>query len=231
LKRALDFPQVEIDRQLIIDAIPFAVRTVEHQHTHFISDPGVFSYDTQRIAMHGREIATPPQMHIPKLDDTLLPADGIFVVITGIEGLAESGMYDAAREMGLQIYSGDDKFNEANKGLKHSPLKIANPRIKAQVARTGWSSVWGNHMVAKHGLDVGFLYPPHQPMDDPEILMNNQGVHSLGLGAVIDVNQPRKSLELALERAKNNRLFNTHLERKFGTLDGIEYIAKKIHLD
>ena len=37
-------------------------------------------------------------------------------MLTGIEGLAESGIYDIASKMGLQIYSSDDKFNEKHKG-------------------------------------------------------------------------------------------------------------------
>ena len=85
-------------------------------------------------------------------------------------------------------------------------------------------------MLAEHGLNVGLLFPKHDSKDDPEILMNNLGVKRLGLGVEIDLKNPRKSLEEALELAKGNAEFNRKIKEKYGTLDGIEYIAETIFM-
>ncbi|MEK6936782.1 MAG: hypothetical protein AABW58_01795 [Nanoarchaeota archaeon] len=230
LSRALSFPEVQIDPELIQKVIPLAGRLTDYQKLHFVSDPGVFSYVRRREKQKPTELSCPPQMHVPKLDTTELPKDGIYVVVTGIQGLAESGFYDIAKEMGLQIYSSDDNLNNRVGGIKHPPFKIANQRIKAQIARTGWSSVWSIHMLAEHGLDVGLLFPSYKPKDDPEIIMNNHGVERLELGVEIDFSDPKKSLEKAVDRARFNRSFNQDLKEKYGTLDGIDYMAETIFM-
>jgi len=218
------------EKEIIKDVLDNTFPLTYYQKLHFLSDPGVFSYNPERKQKRKTELSSPPQMHIPKLDTTHLEKEGLYVMLTGIEGLAESGIYDIASKMGLQIYSSDDKFNEKHKGIKHPPFKIANPKIIAQVARTGWSSVWSVHMLAEHGLNVGLLFPKHDSKDDPEILMNNLGVKRLGLGVEIDLKNPRKSLEEALELAKGNAEFNRKIKEKYGTLDGIEYIAETIFM-
>ena len=228
LERATRMPEVSLDKELMRRAIPLAEATSAYQKLHFLTDPGVFSYDPARERRKSTEMFTPPHMHVPKPDSTPLPRDGVYVVLTGIQGLADSGVYDVAAKMGLQVYSGDDAFNAKHNGIKHPPFKIANPRIRVQVARTGWSSVWGVHMLAEHGITMGLLYPPYDSKDDPEILMDNTGVARLGLGVEIDAKNPQQSLERSLELAENNRLFNDFLKRFYGTLDGIQYMAESI---
>ncbi len=230
LERALDLLALnsEINPKLLEQVIPLAERLTNYQKLHFISDPGVFSYDVERRKSKLTELPCPPQIHVPKLDTTELPTDGIYVAVTGIKGVAESGIYDSAREMGLQIYSNDDEFNARVNGIKLPFNKIGNPKIKAQIARTGWSSVWSVHMLAELSLNVGLLFPEYQPKDDPEILMNNMGVLDLELGVEIDQEDPRKCLEKAIKRAEMNKGFNERLKEKYGTLDGIEYMAETI---
>lgn len=228
LERAVEIPTIKIDKDLMKKVIPVAERLTDYQRLHFMSDPGVFSYDVYRKKRKVTELPCPPQTHLPRIDETELPADGIYIVVTGIQGLAESGFYDIARDMGLQIYSSDDELNRRVNGIKHPPFKIANPKIRAQIARTGWSSVWSIHMLAEHGLEVGLLFPPHQEKDDPEILMNNEGVRNLQLGVEINPKNPKRSLEEALKLAENNPKFNKDLIKKYGTLDGIEYMAETI---
>ena len=64
-------------------------KLTQSQKLHFISDPGVFSYDGKREKRKPTELYSPPQMHVPKPDKTQLEKDGILVVVTGIKGLAE----------------------------------------------------------------------------------------------------------------------------------------------
>src|SRR3989344_6907624 len=228
LERALSFPEVAVDKELIKRIIPLAKKMTSYQKIHFLSDPGVFSYDSGRSRKKETEISTPPHMHFPKLDKTDLPKEGLYVVVTGIQGIAESGIYNVASEMGLQLYSGDDAFNVKYQGIKHPPFKVANPKIKAQIARTGWSSVWGIHMLAEVGLNTGLVYPQHLSTDDPEILMNNKSVKKLDLGVEIDPKNPKNSLEEAIKLAQNNNKFNAELKRAYGTLNGFAYMADTI---
>ncbi len=230
LERALSMENVKLNKNLIKKAIPYAEKLTKYQKLHFISDPGVFSYDAERKKAKETEVYTPPQIHMPRIDETFLSQEGIYVIVTGISGIAKSGIYNVASKMGLQIYSNDDEFNKKFNGIKHPPFKIANPKIKAQIARTGWSSVWQIHMLAEHGLNMGLLFPSYDSKDDPEILMNNLGVEKLKLGVEINTNNPKKSLEKALSLVEFNNRFNEALKTKYRTLDGIEYIAETIFM-
>lgn len=58
--------------------------------------------------------------------------------------------------------------------------------------------------------------------------MNNEGVKKLGLGVEINKDNPKASLEKALLLAKGNQIFNEKLKGKYGTLDGIVYMAETI---
>ena len=114
-KKTMDKSEI-VEKGIIKDVLGFAMNLTYYQKLHFLSDPGVFSYEECSTKKRSSELSSPPQMHIPKLDTTHLEKERLYVMLTGIEGLAESGIYDIASKMGLQIYSSDDKFNEKHKG-------------------------------------------------------------------------------------------------------------------
>ena len=76
--------------------LPIARRMIENQKRIFSNEPGVFSYDKSR-RLRSNEIPTPCFIHPPKPNDIELPGEGIYLLMTGIDGVRESGMYDDRR--------------------------------------------------------------------------------------------------------------------------------------
>ena len=226
LERAINNPEISINKKTIRSVFPIARRLMEEQKIVFSNDPGVFSYDDNR-QLRDVEKLTPPFVHLPKPDTTNLPEKGIYLLMTGIDGIRESGIYDAVQELGMQIYAPEFSIKGLpekirNKIIVLSPSQMNNPNILAQYARAGWSCVWLSHLLKK-----GFITPPYQKNDDPEMFFNERGIIKLGLGVVIRDN-PRSALEKSLELSHNIGQVNERLEKKYGTLDGIKYAAEVV---
>lgn len=226
LERAIKDPRVTIDSEVMQRTIPIAQRMIANQRVIMSNDPGVFSYDGDRHRMAG-EMFTPPFIHPPRLDDTDLPSEGIYLLMTGIDGVRESGMYDAVGELGLQIYAPPFSIEKLPKPIRGSaialePWQINNPSIVSQYARAGWSAVWLSHLSGK-----GFISPAYDKKDDPEMWLNERGMREFGLAAVIE-DDPRAALEKSIELAEGVGRYNDRLKANYGTLDGIDYSAKAV---
>jgi len=226
LERSLVDSEVKLDKDSMKAAIPIAKRMINNQKIIFLNIPGVFSYDNSRIK-RSKEIFTPPFIHPAKPDETELPGKGIYLLMTGIDGIRESGMYDAIADLDMQIYAPNFSIRSLpirirDKVVSLAPSKITNPNIVAQYARGGWSSVWRSHMSEK-----GFLTSPYFEKDDPEMLFNEKGIVKLGLGAVIHDN-PKKALEESIRLSEKVGNYNKELIKSYGTLDGIKYSAEKV---
>ncbi len=226
LEKAIADPEVGIDRESMERVLPIARRMIENQKIIFSNVPGVFSYDESRI-LRDNEVLTPPFVHTPKPDDTELPGRGVYVLMTGIDGIRESGMFDYVAELGMQIYTPEFSMGGLpkevmGKAIALEPNQIMNPNIVAQYARAGWSSVWISQMAEK-----GFITPAYQKGDDPEMVFNHRVIKKFGLGAIIKDN-PRATLEEAIELAQEVGKVNDELREKYGTLDGINYSAEKV---
>jgi len=226
LERAIADSEISLDRKSMKDALPVARRMIENQRIIFSNEPGVFSYVSSR-KLKDNEVLTPCFIHFPKPDNTELPGKGIYLTATGIDGVRESGMYDAVAELGMQIYApkfaiGSLPDAVKEKAIELKPSKINNPNIVAQYARAGWSSVWLSHMAEK-----GFITPAYQNADDPEMIFNERGIKKFRLGAVIEDN-PQGALEKSLELASKVSEYNSELIFRYGTLDGIRYSAEKV---
>lgn len=226
LERAIYEPRIKINRDVMKSERAIARRLMKDQRLIFSNEPGVFSYDSFR-SLRENERLTPPFIHTPKPDSTELPGRGIYLLMTGIDGVRESGMYDAVTELGMQLFA--PIFSTKNlpesirdKVFELAPSRINNPDVVAQYARAGWSSVWLSHLAEK-----GFLTPPYNPKDDPEMLFNEEGIRGLKLGVIVGDN-PKVSLEEALVLAEGTGSYNNRLFQKYGTLDGINYAAESI---
>lgn len=226
LERAITDERITMDRNVMKKVIPIAKRMIEKQKKIFSNEPGVFSYNSLRWARNN-EISTPPFVHPPKPDYTELPGDGILVTATGIDGVRESGIYNAVADMGMEIFAPKFAVNSFPEEIRErvislNPSQINNPHVIAQYARAGWSSIWLSHLAEK-----GFLTPPYQENDDPEMFFNEKGIEKLNLGVIIGKNA-RSVLENAIELAEGTKNYNQKLLDKYGTLDGIRYTAEAI---
>jgi len=226
LKQAILDKEITLDKKVMLEVLPIARRMIENQAIIFSNEPGVFSYDELR-QVHKNEVHTPPFIHFPKPDFTKLAGKGIYLLMTGIDGVRESGIYNAVSELGMLVYAPrfyiDNLSAEIRKKtIPLNPNQINNPSIVAQYARAGWSTIWLSHMAEK-----GFITPPYQKTDDPEMLFNERVIKKLKLGVIIK-DSSRDSLEKALQLAQTTREYNQGLIQKYGTLDGINYSAKKV---
>lgn len=226
LKRAILDEDIILDKESMLGVLPSTERMIENQVIIFSNEPGVFSYDESR-RVRENEVYTPPFIHFPKPDFTKLAGKGIYLLMTGIDGVRENGMYDAVLEFGMQIYAPSFSINNLperirKKAIPLNPNQMNNQNIVVQYARAGWSTVWLSHMAEK-----GFITPPYQKTDDPEMLFNERGIRKLKLGEIIEGN-PRSSLEKALEFAQHVKSYNQGLIQRYGTLDGINYASKRV---
>jgi len=226
LERAIADNEIALDKEVMRNTLSIAQKMIANQKMIFSNYPGVFSYDDDR-KLRDVEKLTPSFIHPPKPDTTPLPNKGIYLLMTGIDGIRESGMYDAVLELGMQIYAPGFSIKTLpdeikDKAISLNPSQINNPNILAQYARAGWSSVWLSHLSNK-----GFLTLAYQKNDDPEMLFNERGIVKLELGAVIRDN-PRAALEESIELAQHIEKFNEYLIQEYGTLDGIKYAAEKV---
>ncbi len=228
LERAIADEEIRLDKKVMKRVLPVAKWMIEKQKIIFSNEPGVFSYDDSRV-LKDNEILTPPFVHPPKPDETELPEKGVYFLATGIDGVRESGIYEAVAEMGLRVYTANFSLGALPKEVRKitekplvKPSQIRNPNIVAQFARSGWSEVWFSHLAEK-----GFITPSYQKTDDPEILFNNRGIEKLGLGVILRGN-PRKALEESIELASKVGEYNKGLMEKYGTLNGIRYAAERV---
>ena len=226
LERAIGDEDVTLDKDSMRRVLSIARRMIENQRVIFSNEPGVFSYDFTRTPRENERL-TPPFVHPPKPDETKLPGKGILVTATGIDGIRESGMYDAVAGLGMQLFAPEYTISSLPEKIRGKvallkPSQINNPNVLVHYARAGWSSVWISHLAEK-----GFLTPRYKSEDDPEMLFNERGIEGLELGAIID-DDPRATLEKALELAEGTRGYNERFKQTYGTLDGIEYAAKVV---
>jgi len=224
LIRAIADKEIKLDKEIMQNVLPIARRMIENQKIIFSNEPGVFSYDSSRKLMHNERL-TPPFVHVPEADSTNLPWKGIYLLMTGIDGVRESGMYNAAAELGMNLFAPSFSISGLPESIRSKvipldPKRMNNPSIVAQYARAGWISVWISHLSEK-----GFITPAYNGIDDPEMLFNLRGIEKLGLGVIMNDN-PQSVLERATKMAEGTHSFNEALLKKYGTLDGITYSAE-----
>lgn len=220
LEHALEAPAgaIRTDPKLMASAIAYARELEELARFHGLAEPGTFSHLETRTPRYKTECAIPPTITPPKPNDDPIE-EGIYVTITGIPGLER--LYAEARSLGLKLYSNDPAAVPGSEYL--SPHVVPNPKIKLQFARSGWGSIWLSQLSG-----TPFVAPSFDPDDDPEIYFNNTCIGKLGLGIVYRGQPLREILDAAEKLKPGITRRNQEIERKFGTLDGNQYAAKRI---
>lgn len=199
--------------------IKIANKIEEDKTHHFMPEPFVFSYRPRRQRWR-EEIFTPPFIHIPNPNNEQVPK-GMYVMPTGIEGL--QGLFDSVDKFGMKLYCPPFGPIEGADNT-HTPEFVANPNIKYQFARTGWSSVWLSHMS-----ETPLIAPAYTQGDDPEIYFNEKSVQALGLAAIFDGKKdPREVLVKTDSLRPRIQEVNQKLRINYGTLDGMNYTARAI---
>ena len=154
---------IALDRALARQAAVLARRGEDAYVFRGRAHPGTFSYQDDEGRHRSGDIALPPTIDPPVPSDEDIP-EGIYVTVTGIPGLER--LYREARALGLRLYTNDPESVPGGERLP--PRYVANPRIRAQFARSGWGSVWLSQLTG-----TPFIAPPYDSHDDPEIYFNN----------------------------------------------------------
>ncbi len=220
LEKSLSLPlgTLAVDRDLLRQGVALADSIEGKQDMHLMAYPATFSWDRESyVPRYEGEILVPPITNLPSAHATPMD-EGIFVTITGIEGLER--LYAEARELGLKLYSNDiDAVEGAVQALPHV---ISNPAIKLQFARAGWGSIWLSMFCG-----TPLVVPAFDPTDDPEIYFNNRAIEGLGIGIVYrghplaDILTKGDALRMA------SKSLCTHIEKRWGTLDGNSVVARQ----
>ena len=207
---------IAVDPDLLRKGIALADKIEGEQDMHLMAYPGTFSWQgTSKVSRYADEISVPPITSLPKPSvDVLDP--GLYVTITGIEGLER--LYKEAEALGLKLYCNDAASVPGSTFAL--PDSIGNGAISFQFARAGWGSIWLSMFLAKP-----LVVPTYDPTDDPEIYFNNIAVRELGIGHVYQNESLTEILAMGEQiRAKQISL-TQEIEKKFGSLDGNAYAA------
>ena len=208
------------DSSLLREVGEIAHKIEDDKTLHFMPEPFVFSYNGARKRWKN-EIFTPPFIHVPKDNDEEVQ-EGMYVMITGIDGLME--LFNQIGEFGMKLYCPPFVKDIKNADNGHTPDFVANPHIRYQFARSGWSSVWLSHMTG-----TPLITPAYVNGDDPEIYFNERTIEKLGLGVVFRENEnPVEVLRRADSLRNRLEVVNQGLMYTYGTLDGIDYTADVI---
>ncbi len=208
--------KIDVDPALLKQGIVLADSIEGRQDLNCMAYPATFSFSPAYAPRYKGEVLVPPITDLPRTDDTPMD-DGLYVTITGIEGLER--LYAEARELGLKLYSNDTKAVEG--ATKALPEVIPNKAIKLQFARSGWGSVWLSMFCR-----TPIVVPQFDPTDDPEIYFNNLAVEQTGIG-IIYRGQPLAEIVAQGDAVRvSQKKIREEIFSKWGTLNGNEVCAK-----
>lgn len=200
----------------------------------FVPWVSTFSYqnasnlDSQPQSIDGRPRIYTPAMKadMPKTEGEVDP--GVYVMFSGTGSATESSkaLIRAAKEAGINAYSPPWEIIEGTE--KMPPSIMADANIHAIMGRSGWGTGWQAMQLEKP-----WLVAPYQEGDDPEIYFNNKTIEALKLGKVIG-SEGISGDELkrsAQEISPGLHGLNNAIRQRFGTTNGIDYIADHIFQD
>lgn len=153
---------------------------------------------------------------------------GVYIMFSGTGSAVESNkvLVNAAKEAGIKVYS---PVWETIEGTEKMPPSImADENILAIMGRSGWGTGWQALQLEKP-----WLVPSYQEGDDPEIYLNNKTIEALKLGKVIGSGRisGEELARLAQEISPGLHSLNEAIRQRFGTANGIDYIADHIFQD
>jgi len=208
---------IDIDEELLKQGIDLADSIEGKQDLHLMAYPATFSWSEAKCKpRYSGEILVPPITDLPRPSIKTLDK-GIFVTITGIEGLER--LYAEVDTLGLKLYSNDRTAVPTAEIV--FPHEIANPAIVFQFARAGWGSIWLSMF-----LGTPLLVPAFDPTDDPEIYFNNQALLGLGIGLVYEGQPLVDILNSGTTVQAAQKQLTAKIFARFGNLNGNEVAAK-----
>lgn len=186
------------------------------------------SLDSQPQSIDGRSRIYTPAMKtdIPKTEGEVDP--GVYIMFSGTGSAVEANrsLIEAAHEAGIKAYTPPWETIEGTE--KMPPSVMADKNILAIMGRSGWGTGWQAMQLEKP-----WFASPYQEGDDPEIYFNNKTIDALKLGRVIGSegitgDELKRS---AQEISPGLSGLNDTIRQKFGTTNGIDYIADQIFQD
>ena len=206
---------IDVDPALLEQGVVLADSIEGKQGLNAMAYPATFSWEEGYTPRYAGEVLVPPITDLPRTSTEPM-GEGLYVTITGIEGLER--LYQEARALGLKLYSNDTKaVAGAEKALPHV---IPNAAIKLQFARAGWGSIWLSMFC-----DTPLVVPAFDPTDDPEIYFNNRAVEGLGIGTIYQ-GQPLANILARSEAVRAaSKEVRDDITARWGTLNGNDVCA------
>lgn len=153
---------------------------------------------------------------------------GVYIMMSGTGSAIEANksLMKAVHEAGIKAYSPPWEKIEGTE--KMPPSVMADENIMAIMGRSGWGTGWQVMQLEKP-----WLVAPYQQGDDPEIYFNNKTIEALRLGKIIGSEgiSGDELKSLARKISPGLHSLNDAVRKKFGTTNGIEYIAEHIFKD
>ncbi|EKD64444.1 MAG: hypothetical protein ACD_50C00388G0001 [uncultured bacterium] len=200
----------------------------------FVPWVSTFSYqhasglDSQPQSIDNRSRIYTPAMKANTAKTTGEVDQGVYIMFSGTGSAVESNkaLMHAAKEAGIKTYSPPWETIEGTE--KMPPSVMADENILAIMGRSGWGTGWQAMQLEKP-----WFVAPYQKGDDPEIYFNNKTIEALKLGKVIGSQEisGEELRRLAQEISPGLNSLNDAIRQKFGTTNGIDYIANHIFDD
>ncbi len=207
---------IAVDSELLHKGVMLADKIEGNQEMHAMAYPATFSWEASTSPRYNDEVLVPPITNLPKIDESVI-ADGIFVTVTGIDGLER--LYREAQQLGLRLYSNDiDAVPGSQKAL---PTIIPNSGIQFQFARAGWGSLWLSMFAG-----TPIVVPKYDPTDDPEIYFNTVALTNLGFGTVYEGQSLQEIVDQTEQFRSRAHEVREVIRSRFGTLNGNDVCAR-----
>jgi len=214
------------DKNILREAADFHKKVEEKYDMCFLAEPGTLSEKNmkkEKISGEKNIYYTPPHLddssESEKTNNFGNVEKGIYVTVSGIPNLYK--LFKNLPDLNLKIYT--NRSDVISFGEKASPKIMKSDKILFHFARSGMGSVWRSQITG-----TPLLVPEYDKGDDPEIYFNNKMIEKLGIGMVYRKDGCEKIFSFRENYLKNVKLLNNFLLKKYGTLDGTNYLSERI---
>jgi hypothetical protein len=220
LSRSLKEDAIAVSDELIRKGIEHYESIEKKQALHFIADPATFSYLNEMPRKYDTETYTPPNSSQSlQYPFYRYARKGVYVTVTGIYGMEH--LFEELHNTGFNIYT--HKPGRIPFSIRATPSIMSRRNIKLHFARVGWGSAWLSFFSK-----TPLIAMPYHTADEPEVFFNNICVEKLGIGKVFRGEHINELLKFGEEYQKNIAGIGKKLMDKYGTLEGVEYTARRI---
>ncbi len=179
------------------------------------------------------EINGRTRTHTPTMKKNIQPTNeeiepGIYIMLSGTGSAEEvhKSLITSAHAAGIKVYS--QPWIDIEGAEKASPSIMKNSKILAIAARPGWGTIWQAMQLEKP-----MVITDYGIGDDPEIYFNQLTLEALRMAKKITSHamNPEELKNTIINISPGLHRVNEAIHQKFGTTDGIEYIARHIFSD